>query len=282
MNPLVLLIRRLQEAYPSRTGIEPPRGSRTEPRANALGTRDARTGGRRQAPRRPSLARRARPTRRRGLWAKAMSAAPFARHGNGSAPSPAAASAWAAKRDASAARSTRARCARADLAPFQPRHPLQHGTDRGSVLRAEPLLLRAPIDGFRGIEHRRGRLDPARIVANHPNVLVPDIDLHGDVAVVALDHHGRAQFEDPRIARAGADEVVDQARRQPGFHAEHHGLGAGHVVDRDEKVRDIFHLAAVAEGAHVVDAPTEGLEQRLDPPDRAWVAAGVEDEITAA
>ena len=37
-----------------------------------------------------------------------------------------------------------------------------------------------------------------------------------------------------------------------GFHAEHHRFGARHIVDRDQEVGDIFHPAAVAEGAEIV------------------------------
>ena len=68
-------------------------------------------------------------------------------------------------------------------------------------------------------------------------------------------------------------------RRQAGLHAEHHGFGGGDVVDGDQKVGDVFHLAAIAEGADVVDLAAEGVEHRLQSLDQAGIAAGVEDQV---
>ena len=69
--------------------------------------------------------------------------------------------------------------------------------------------------------------------------------------VAAFHHHRRAQLEHARVAGADPDQVVDELRRQPGFHAKNQSLGAGHVVDGDEEIGDVFHAAAVAEFAEV-------------------------------
>src|SRR6185369_1382272 len=68
----------------------------------------------------------------------------------------------------------------------------QHGTNRSRVERAQPGLHRLEVDGLRRIEHGRRYFDLLGIAADHRHILVPDVDLHGDVAVVALDHHRRA------------------------------------------------------------------------------------------
>ena len=68
-------------------------------------------------------------------------------------------------------------------------------------------------------------------------------------------------------------------RIEPGLHAEHHRLGAGDVVDRDQQVGDVFHAAAVAERAEVVHRAREAGEQRAQLADRLGVAAGIDHEV---
>src|SRR5689334_13977004 len=75
------------------------------------------------------------------------------------------------------------------------RHLLQHGANRRGVLGAEPLLHRFAVDRLGGGEDRRLDADLPREVADHIHVLLPDVDLHGDVVIAALHHHWRAQFE---------------------------------------------------------------------------------------
>src|SRR6201999_1957018 len=127
----------------------------------------------------------------------------------------------------------------------------------------------------------RRPLDLLRVVADHLHVLVPDVDLHGDVLVIALHHHRRAQLEYARIAGTGFHQIEYHLRWQAGLHAEHHGFGAGDVVDRYQKVGDVFHLAAVAEGADVVDVAAEVLEHRLELLDLLGIAAGVEHQVAS-
>ena len=55
---------------------------------------------------------------------------------------------------------------------------------------------------------------------------------------------------------------------------------SAYVVDGDQQVGDVFHPAAVAERAEVVHAARKAEEERLEPGDRAAVAARIDDEIS--
>ena len=145
------------------------------------------------------------------------------------------------------------------------RHRLQHGTDSGGILHAVGRLHGLVVDGIGGVEQRRRRAERLREVADH----VPCPSARPSSSWwrrrSCLHHHRRAQFEHARIAGAGRDQIEDRLRIEAGLHAEHHGFGGGDVVDRDQKVGDVFHLAAVAKRAEVVHLAREAGEQRLQP-----------------
>ena len=67
--------------------------------------------------------------------------------------------------------------------------------------------------------------------------------------------------------------------RQACFHAQHQSFGAGDVVDRNQKVGDVFHLAAVAEGAEIGLRAREARKDVRHPVIGGAVAAGEDDEI---
>src|ERR1051325_11141267 len=62
-----------------------------------------------------------------------------------------------------------------------PRHLLKHGANCCGVLPAEALLHRLAIDRLGRGEDRRPDTNFPGEVADHVHVLLPDIDLHGDV-----------------------------------------------------------------------------------------------------
>ena len=105
-----------------------------------------------------------------------------------------------------------------------------------------------------------------------------EIFIVGSVVAI-LDHHWCAQFEHAGIASTDPDLIIDELRRQAGFDAEHHRLGARHVVDRDEQIGDIFHTAAIAEFAEIVNRAGEISEQRAKLFDLGRPARGVDDKI---
>ena len=57
-------------------------------------------------------------------------------------------------------------------------------------------------------------------------------------------------------------------RVETGFDAEHHRFGAGDIVDRDQEIGDVFHPAAVTEGAEIVRAARKSCKQRAQLADR--------------
>ena len=65
----------------------------------------------------------------------------------------------------------------------------------------------------------------------------------------------------------------------PALMPKNHGLGARHVVDGDQKVGDVFHPAAVAEGADVVHRAGEPREHGFKLLDLAGVARSIDHEI---
>ncbi len=162
---------------------------------------------------------------------------------------------------------------------LDPGFGLQHGADRGGVVIGVTAFERRRIDRQRCRKQRRRHAHFPGEGADHVHVLLPHRAFHGDVAVVVLHHHRRAQLEHPRIARAVGDHLEDHFRIEPGLHAHHHGFRRGNVVDRDQEIGDIFHLAAVAEGADVVKLAREAAEHRLDLRHRFGIAAGVDHQI---
>ena len=166
-----------------------------------------------------------------------------------------------------------------DLRRLTPGFRLQHGADRRGVVIGVAAFERCRIDRQGRGKQRRRDADLLGEGADHVHVLLPHRAFHGDVGVVVLHHHRRAQLEHPRIAGAVGDHLEDHFRIEPGLHAHHHGFGRGDVVDRDQEVGDIFHPAAVAEGADVVKLAREAGEHRLDLRHRFGIAAGVDHQI---
>ena len=167
----------------------------------------------------------------------------------------------------------------AAFSPLHARHLLQHGADRGGVVLGVAALHRLLIDRHGGVEHRRRHAHLLGEVPDHRHVLLPHRDLHGGVVVAVLHHHRRAQLEHARIAGAGGDHVEHGLRIEPGLEPEHHRLGGGDVVDRDQEVRHVFHAAAVAEFTEVVRGAGKGGKQRPQLADRLAVAAGIDHEV---
>jgi hypothetical protein len=147
-----------------------------------------------------------------------------------------------------------------------------------------PGRKRRAIDRFGGGEQRRRAADACGIFADHLHVLLPGRDTHREVlaAIVVLHHHRCAQFEHARIAGAGLDQLEDLRRIEPGLHPEHHRFGAGHVVDRDQQVRDELHLHAVAEGAKIMRLARKIREHRHHRVDRLRIAARIHHQILGA
>src|SRR4029077_15180225 len=164
--------------------------------------------------------------------------------------------------------------------PLDLGHLLQHGADSGGIPAPEPAFHRLKIDTFRGVEYRRRHTDLASVVADHLHILVPHRNLHRDVVVAALRHHRCAQFEYARIAGTRPDQIDNHARIETGFHAQHHGLSSGDVVDGDQEIGDVFHAAAVAELADIEDVTAECHKHRTQTSNGSGVAAGVENQVT--
>src|SRR4029078_11919505 len=95
----------------------------------------------------------------------------------------------------------------------------------------------------------------------------------------ALRHHRRTQFKDARIAGSRGDQVDDHARIEASLHAEHQGFGGSYIVDGNEKIRDVFHSAAVAEWPDIEDPAAKCREQWPDLRNKLRVAAGIEKKV---
>src|SRR5262245_34546153 len=135
------------------------------------------------------------------------------------------------------------------------------------------------VDRHRSVEHRRRAAQPPRESANDRHVLLPDRHFHAGPVVAILHHHGCSQFEHARIGGTRSDHVEHDLRVEAGLEPEHHRLGAGDVVDGDQKVGDIFHAAAVAKRAEVVHRAREPGKQRAKPADRLAIATRIDHQI---
>ena len=68
-------------------------------------------------------------------------------------------------------------------------------------------------------------------------------------------------------------------RVEPRFHRQHQRLGRGHIVNRDEQVRDELHLRPGAEVPDVKPRAGERVQDRRDPAIRPAVAAREDDQV---
>src|SRR5215813_792620 len=186
---------------------------------------------------------------------------------------------WARGRAAASRPSSRPLRSLPYLAPLHACHLLQDCADRRGVVRGVSAAHRPLVDRHGRVEHWRRAAERMRELTDDRQVLLPDGYFHAGVVVTVSYHHRRPQFEHARIGRARSNHIEHRLRVEPGLEPKHHRLGAGDVVDGDEKIGDIFHAAAVAERAEVVRRTREGRKQRTQGADRLALAARIDHQI---
>src|ERR1039458_2028144 len=158
-------------------------------------------------------------------------------------------------------------------------HPLEHRANRRGVVIGMAALHRFVVNRLGGAEQWHLHAEFFGKISYHMQVFFKDTDCRRRVGVIVLDHHWSTQLEHPALSGTCVGEFINQLRIKPSLHSKNHRFGGGNVVDRHQQVSDVFHLAAVAEHAEIVNLTAEITKHRSQPLDCLAVAASIEDKI---